>query len=103
MSAVEDLLAKWQGRIATARVEELDAPLGVYELTVHKVVEHRLRTAIAIDDAATEALDDRIRDVMDIFCCSPHSCDGDPELRKSCVACLYIELNKALLPGWNPP
>lgn len=49
-----------------------------------------------------EGLDDRIRDVMDIFCCSPHSCDGDPELRKSCVACLYIELNKALLPGWSP-
>lgn len=54
MSAVEDLLAKWQRRLATGRVEEIDEPLGRYELEVLKVVEHRLRTAIETDRITLE-------------------------------------------------
>jgi hypothetical protein len=52
-----------------------------------------------------ETLDERIREVLDIFFTygdTPHTCEGDREARRSCMACLYIELNKALAPGWSP-
>lgn len=46
-----------------------------------------------------ERLDERIREVMDMFYAAPHTCGGT--FSAKCVACLYIELNKALLPGWK--
>jgi hypothetical protein len=48
-----------------------------------------------------DGVDDRIRDVMDAFYDAEHTCGGDPDHSFECVACLYIELNKALTPERN--